>query len=119
MSIIQPEKKNVIVFDDVIAEVMSNKQFQAIAKELLIRCRKLNISIAFITQSYFFVPEDVRLNPTHYMIMEILNKKELQIIAINHSADIDYKDFVKICRSCTKEPFNFLTIDTTLPTCDP
>ena len=67
----------------------------------------------------FFVPEDVRLNPTHYLIMEILNKKELQIIAINHSADIDYKDFVKICRSCTKEPFNFLTIDTTLPTCDP
>ena len=116
MSIIQPEKKNVIVFDDVIAEVMSNKQFQAIAKELFIRCRKLNISIAFITQPYFFVPEDVRLNPTHYMIMEILNKKELQIIAINHSADIDYKDFVKICRSCTKELFNFLTIDTTLPT---
>ena len=54
MSIIQPEKKNVIVFDDEIAEVMSNKQFQAIAKELFIRCRKLNISIAFITQSYFF-----------------------------------------------------------------
>ena len=69
----------------------------------------------FITQSYFSVPKDVRLNSTHYLIMKINNRKELQNIAINHSADIDYKDFMKIYRECTKEPYSLLTIDTTLP----
>ena len=78
-------------------------------------CRKINISLVFITQSYFFVPKDVRLNSTHYVIMKINNKRELQNIAINHSADIAYKDFIKIYRECTKEPHNFLTIVTTLP----
>ena len=63
----------------------------------------------------FSVPKDVRLNSTHYLIMKINNKRELQNIAINHSADIDYKDFVEIYRGCTKEPYSFLTIDTTLP----
>ena len=72
---------------------MSNKKFQSIMKELLIRCRKLNISLAFITQSYFSVPKDGRLNTTHYFIMKINNKRELQNIAINHSSDIDYQDF--------------------------
>ena len=67
-------------------------------KELLIRCRKLNISLAFITQSYFSVPKDGRLNTTHYFIMKINNKRELQNIAINHSSDIDYQDFKKIYR---------------------
>ena len=98
---------------------MTNKKFQATIKELFIRCRKLNISLAFITQSYFSVPKDVRLNTTHYFIMKINNKKELQNTAINLSADIDYQDFKKIYRECTKEPFNFLTIDTTLPASDP
>ena len=51
----------------------------------------------------------------HYLIMKINNKGELQNIAINHFADIDYKGFIKIYRECTKEPYNFLTIDTTLP----
>ena len=102
-----------------IAEIMSNKKFQAIFKELLIRCRKLNISLVFITQSYSSVPKNVRLNSTHYLIMKINNRKELQNIAINHSADIDYKDFRNVYRKCTKEPYNFLTIDTTLPASDP
>ena len=84
-------------------------------KELFIRCRKPNISLVFITQSYFSVPKDVRLNSTHYLIMKINNRKELQNIAINHSADIDYKDFMKIYRECKKEPYSFLTIDTALP----
>ena len=88
-----------------IADIMSNKTFQAIIKELFIRCRKVNISLVFITQSYFSVPKDVRLNSTHYLIMKINNKKELQNIAINHSVDIDYKDVVKIYRKCTKEPY--------------
>ena len=101
-----------------IADIMTNRRFQAIIKELFIRCRKLNISLVFITQSYFSVPKDVRLNSTHYLIMKINNKRELQNIAINHSADIDYQDFMKIYRECTNEPFNFLTIDTTLPASD-
>ena len=88
-------------------------------KELFIRGRKLNISLIFITQSYFSVPKDVRLNSTHYLIMKINNKRELRNIAINHSADIDYQDFINICRECTKEPYNILTIDTTLPASDP
>ena len=113
------DKKVLIVFDDMIADIMTNKKFQAIIKELFIRCRKLNISLIFITQSYFSVPKDVRLNSTHYLIMKINNKRELQNIATNHSADIDYKDFIKIYRECTKEPYNFLTIDTTLPASDP
>ena len=98
-----------------IVDIMTNRRFQAMIKELFIRCRKLNISLVFITQSYFCVPKDVRLNSTHYMTMNINNRKELQNIAINHSADIDYKDFIKIYRKCTKKPYNFLTIDTTLP----
>ena len=113
------KRKILIVFDDMIADIMTNKKFQAIIKELFIRCRKLNISLVFITQSYFSVPKDVRLNSTHYLIMKINNRRELQNIAINHSVDIDYKDLMKIYRECAKEPYNFLTIDTTLPASDP
>ena len=109
-------RKNVmIVFDDIIPHVMSNKKAQQILKELFIWCRKLNISLCFLTQSYFSVPKDVRLNCTHYIIFKLNNKRELQNIAVNHSAAIDYKDFVEICRDCTKEPYDFLTIDTTQP----
>ena len=113
------KRKVLIVFDDVIADIMSYKKFQAIIKELLIRCRKKNISLVFISQSYFSVPKDVRLNSTHYLIMKINNKKELQNIAINHSADIDYKDFVKIYRKCPRKTASFLTTDATLPASDP
>ena len=77
--------------------------------------QEINISLVFVTQSYVFVPKDVRLNSTHYLIMKINNKRELQNIATNLPADIDYKDFIKIDRECTKEPYNFLTIGTTLP----
>ena len=88
------KRKILIVFDDMISDIMTNKRFQAIIKELFTRCRKLNISLVFITQSYFFVPKEVRLNSTHYLIMKINNRKDLQQIAIDHSADIDYKDFL-------------------------
>ena len=101
------KRKVLIVFDDMIADIMTKKKFHAIIKELFIRCRKLNISLVFITQSYFSVPKEVRLNLTHYLIMKIHNRKELQQIAINHSADIAYKDFLKIYRNCTKEPYSF------------
>ena len=113
------QRKILIVFDDMIADIMTNKKFQSIIKELFIRCRKLNISLVFITQSYFSFPKDVRLNSTHYLIMKINNKKESQNIAINHSADIEYKDFIKTYRECTKKPFFSFTIDTTLPACNP
>ena len=86
---------------------------------MYIRCRKLNISLVFITQSYFSVPKEVRLNSTHYLIIKINNKRELQYITINHSADIDYQDLKKMYRECKKEPYNFLAIDTTLPANDP
>ena len=86
---------------------MTNKRFQGIIKEVFVRCRKLNISPVFITQSYFSVPKDARLNSTHYLIMKINNKTELRNIAINHSADIDSQDFLKIYRECTKEPYIF------------
>ena len=81
-------RKILVVFDDMIGDIMANKKFQAITKELFIRCRKLNISL-FITQSYFSVAKDVRLNSKNYLIMKINNKRELQSIAINYSADID------------------------------
>ena len=101
-----------------IADIMTNKRFQAIKKEFIFRSRKLNISLVFIPQSYFSVPKGVRLNSTHYLIMHTNSKRELENIAINHSADINHQDFIKIYRECTKEQYNFLTIDTTLPVSD-
>ena len=98
---------------------MANKKFQAMIKELFIRCRKLNISLVFITQSHFSVPKDARLNLKHYLIMKINKKRDLQNIARNHFSDIDYKGFIKIYKECTREPFNFLAIDATLPASNP
>ena len=109
------KRKVLIVFDDMISHVMSDKKAQQVLKDLFIRCRKLNISLCFLIQSYFSVAKDVRLNCTHHIIFKLNNKRELQNIAINHSADIDYKDFIKIYRDSTKEPYNFFTIDTTQP----
>ena len=85
-----PDRKIKIVFDDMIADTMSNKKFPAIIKELFIRCRKLNISLVFITQSYFSVSKNIKLNSTNYLIMKISIKRELKNIATNPSADIDY-----------------------------
>ena len=87
------KRKILIVFDDMIADMIDNNP---IVTELFIRGRKLNVYIVFITQSYFKVPKDVRLNSTHFFIMKISNKKELQQIALNYSSDIDFKDFIKI-----------------------
>ena len=101
------KRKVLIVFDDMIADIMINKTFQSITKELFIRCRKINISLVFITQSYFSVPKDVRLNSTHYLIMKVNNKRELQNISINHSADIDYKDFIKFIDNVQKNHITF------------
>ena len=99
--------------------MINNKKLNPIVTEFLIRGRKLNISIVFITQSYFKVPKDVRLNSTHYFILEIPNKGELQRVALNHSRDINSKDFMKIHKKCIAEPYSFLVNDTTLPSDNP
>ena len=116
---LRKKPKVLIVFDDMIATMINNKKLDSIVTELFIRGRKLNIYIAFITQSYFKVPKDVRLNSTHFFIMKIPNKRELQQIVLNHSSDIDFKDFMKIYKKYTKEPYSFLVNDTTLPSDDP
>ena len=79
-----------IAFSDVIADMLSNKNLNSIVTELLIRGRKLNISLVLVTQSHFAVPNNVRLNSTQYLVLKIPNKRELQQIAFNHSSDIDF-----------------------------
>ena len=113
------KRKVLIIFDDMIADMINNKKLDSIVTKLFMRGRKLNIPIAFITQSYFKVPKDVRLNSTHFFIMKIPNKRELQQIVLNHASDIDFKDFMKIYKKCTKEPYSFLVNDTTLSSDDP
>ena len=110
------KRKVLIIFDDMIADMINNNKLNPIVTEL---GRKLNISIVFITQSYFKVPKDVRLNSTHFFIMNIPNKRELQQIALNHSSDIEFKDFMNIYKKYTKEPYSFLVNDTTLPSDNP
>ena len=105
------KRKVLIVFDDMIADKINNKKINSIVTELFIRGRKLNISIVFITESYFKMPKYVRLNSTHFFIVKIPNKRELQQITLNHSSDIDFK----IYKKCTAEPYTFLVNDTTLP----
>ena len=110
-----PDKENkiLIVFDDMIADMIHNKKLNSIVTELFIRGRKLNISLVFITQSYFKIPKDVRLNTNHFFIAKIPKKKELQQIAINHSSDIKTENFINIYRKCTVEPYSFFVDDTT------
>ena len=93
--------------------MINNKKFDSIVTELFIRGRKLNISIVFLTQSYFKVPKDVRLNSTYFY------HENHFFIMLNHSSDIDFKDFMKIYKKYTKEPYSFLVNDTTIPSDDP
>ena len=96
-----PDKENKIsiVFDDMIADMIDNKKLNSIVTELFIR--------------------DVRLNTTHFFIMKIPNKRELQQIAIGHSSNINTTDFIKIYNKCTDKPYSFLVNDTTLSSDDP
>ena len=87
-----------IIFDDMIANMLNNKRFNPMVTELHVREKKLNISLVFITRSYFAVPK----SSTHYFVMKIRNKKEFQQIAFNHSSDIDYMSLYKIC---TAKPY--------------
>ena len=112
-------RKVLIVFNDMIADMINNTKINPVVTELFIRGRKLNISFVFITQSYFKVLRDVRLNSTHFFITRIPNKREIQQIAKGHSSDVDFKYFMKIYKRCTAEPYSFLVNDTTLPSDNP
>ena len=116
---IDKERKILIVFDDMIADMINNKKLNSIVAELFIRGRKLNISLIFITQSYFKVLKDVRLNSTHFFIMKIPNKREFQEIALNHSSHISTKNFIKIYKKYPAEPYSFLVNGTTLASDNP
>ena len=102
---VDKDRKILIAFDDMISDIIKDKKLNSIVTELFIRGRKINISLVFITQSYFKVPKDVRLNTTQFFISKILNKRDLQQIVINHSSDISTKDFINIYRKCTAEPY--------------
>ena len=113
-STIQEEKcKVLIVFDDMIADIINNKKFVSIVTKK-IRGRNINISFVFNAQSYFKVPRHVRLNS-----MKILNKREVQQIPVNHSSDIDFKDFMSFYKRYSAEPYSFLVNNTTLPSDNP
>ena len=116
-----PDKENkiLIAFDDMIADMSDNKKINSTVAELFIRGRKLDISIVFITQSYFRVPTVVRLNTAHFCIVKIPNKRELQQIVINHSSDIKTEDFINIFRECTAESYSFLVNNTTVASDNP
>ena len=113
------KRKVLTVFDDIIAYMEANKMLRPIVTELFLRGRKLNISLVFISQSYFKLPKTIRINATHYFIMKIPNKREIQQIASIHSSDIEFKDFMKPYKDYAKEPLSFLLNDTTLPSNNP
>ena len=95
----------------IVAYIEYNKNFKRIIKELFYRAHKINVSIVFITQSYFRALKDARLNSTHYILMKIGNKKELKSIAEEKSGYLDYKNFLEMYNYCIKEPYSFMTID--------
>ena len=102
------ENKIIVVFDDLITDLINNKKLNSILTELFIRGIKLYISLVFITQSYFPVPKDVRLNTSHFFITKIPNKRELQQIVLNHSSDISSKDLITFHKKYTSESYSFL-----------
>ena len=102
-----------------IADMLRNKKLNPIVTELFMRTRKLNISLIFITQSYFAVPKNTWLNSTHYFIMKIPNKRELKQIASHNSLDIDFKNFMNLYKKCTKKLHSFLVIHATFAPANP
>ena len=93
----------------------SNKKLKSIVAELLTKGRKLNISVTFISKSIFAMLKTIRINTTHYFNMKISNIKELQQVALYHSSDVEFKEFAKLYKDYTKEPFSFQVIHTVLP----
>ena len=116
---VDKDRKILIVFDDMVADMIHNKKLNSVVTELLIRGRKLNIFLVFIIQSYFKVTKYLRLNTTHFFISKISNRRELHQIAINYSSVISTKDFENIYRKSIAEPYSFLVNDTTLASDNP
>ena len=116
-----PSKKRrvLIVLDDMIADMESNKKLSPIVTELFLRGKKNSISLIFISQSNFKVPKTMRLNMTHSFIIKVPNKREFLKIASNHSSDIDFKDFMKLYKEYNKEPHSYLKNNMTLPSNNP
>ena len=110
-TIFNKKRRVLIVFDGMIADVESNQRLSPIVTESFLRGRKLNISLVFMSQSYFKMPETIILNATHFFIMKIPNKKELQQIASSHLSDVNFKDFMKLYKGYTKDPDSFLVND--------
>ena len=108
-----------IVFNGMIADMEANEILSALVIELFLRGRKLKIFPVFVSESYFKVPKTLSMNVKYYFIMKIQNKRELQKIASNYSSNIDFKDFMKFYKDCTKQPFSFLVNDATFPSDNP
>ena len=108
------KRKALIVFDDVIARMKANKKLSPRVTEFFLRERKLNILLVFISQYYFKLSKSMRLHSRHYFIIEIPNKKELWQRVLNHSFDLEFKDYLWVWKDYTKKPFSFLVNDTTL-----
>ena len=102
-----------------IADMGSNKKLSVLVTELCLRGRKLNNSLTFILQSYLKVPKTIRLNARHYFIIKISKKRKLQKITLNHSSEIELKDFIKLYNDYSEESYSFLVNDTTLPSDNP
>ena len=103
-----------ILFNGMIADMLSNKKLNPIVTELFIRRRKINIYFLFSKEYYFAVSKNIRLNSTNYFVMKIPNKRKLLQMAFNHSSDIDFQEFMNLYKKCTEKPYPFLVIDTTL-----
>ena len=104
-------RKILTAFDDMIADMLSNKEPNSVVTDLLIRGRKLNIFPVFITQSSYKVPKDVKLNTTHFFVMKIPKKHELQQIEFNYSSDINFRVFINLYKKCVAKPYSFLVTD--------
>ena len=105
-TILNKDLKKSVIFDDMNADMVSNKKLQQIVRKLSIKGRKLKISLVFIAQSYFAVSKtlDWVLHTIYYFIMRTLNKQWLQEIAINHLSDINFKDLASLYKKCTVKP---------------
>ena len=95
------------LFDDMIADMLSNTKLTLLVTELFIKGKNLKVSLVFIAQSYFAEPQNIRLNSTYYFFMKIPNKQELQQIVFNHLSDIGYENFMNLYKKCTPKPCCF------------
>ena len=111
-----PDKKQkiLIVFGDMVADMLIHKKLNAVVTEWFIRGRKLSIFLVFITHSYFAVPKNIRLNSAHCFVIKLQNKRELQQIEFNYSSGIDFQEFMNLDKKCTAKPHSFSVTDTTL-----